>query len=225
MDPQSSAPPPPPTPVESASPPPPASSDPVPAPQPPPVPEAAGLALRRLHSGVHPSLRDFSALVSDYLEGVWLPEDSGAVGRRAVALGRKLLARETESHMLQGCVAAAEARAASLQAQLEELIGAGGGSVRLREELQEARQAHTALQAQLGQQMGALFEAHSASLAEENADLRLRLAASQREATELREVLVEARRAGGQERTELDVFGEWGPGEGSTVRWVNKEGR
>ena len=196
------------------------------APAPLPAPETPGATLRRLHARAHPALCEFSALVSDYIDGAWLPEDAEAVGKRAVALGRRLLARETEAGMLQDAAARAEARAASLEAQLQALLCGEGGSVRIREELAESRAALLALQQSTGDSMGALFERYGATLAEENADLRVQLAAKDRELVELREVLLELRRSGGQERTELDLFGEKkGSGvEGTSLRKVNTGG-
>ena len=192
----------------------------------PPAPETPGATLRRLHARAHPALCEFSALVADYIDGAWLPEDGEAVGKRAVALGRRLLVRETEAGMLQEAAARAEARAASLEAQLQALLCGEGGSVRLREELAEARAAYLALQQAMGESMGAQFEAHRATLAEENADLRVQLAARDRELVELREVLLELRRSGGQERTELDLFGEGrrSGAEGTALRKVNTGG-
>ena len=199
-------------------------------PPPPPPPETPGAALRRLHARAHPALLEFSALVSDYIDGVWLPEGDDAVARRAVALGRRLVVRETEVAQAEAAGARAEARAAAAEAQLRALVGQAGDGVRLREELGEARAALLALQASTGESMGRLFEAHGATLAEENADLRVALAAKERELAELRDVLLELRRSGGQERTELDIDGEGrrggGGGEGGGVlRKVNQAGR
>jgi hypothetical protein len=174
----------------------------------PPVKETPGATLRRLHLGVHPTLRDFSCFVADYIDGIWLPSDDDTPAKVAVALGRKLLARETELSMLKEVCSKAEDRAASLEAQLCSLLGEDGATVRLREELGEARAALAALQETTGERMSSLFETYSANLAEENADLKAKLASQERELVELKEVLLEMRRAGGQDRTELDLFGE-----------------
>ena len=202
-----------------------AAAAPPPPPPPPaaPAPETPGAALRRLHARAHPALLEFSALVSDYIDGVWLPEGDDAVARRAVALGRRLVVRETEVAQAEAAGARAEARAAAAEAQLRALVGQAGDGVRLREELGEARAALLALQQSTGEAMGKLFEAHGATLAEENADLRVALAAKERELAELKDVLLELRRSGGQERVELPIFGGGGGGGGGGgLRKVNQ---
>jgi hypothetical protein len=70
--------------------------------------------------------------------------------------------------------------------------------------------------------MGALFEAHAAALADENAALKTTLALKDSELTELKEVLMEMRRAlSTGDKKDLDMFGE-GVKEG--MRKVNKHG-
>lgn len=180
-------------------------------PSPRPQPETGGAQLRKLFASPHvnPSLRDFGSLVADYIDGVWLPEDEGATGKRALMLGRKLLVQESEFMMCRDSLSKAEGKALEFEAQLLTLVGEGGGSTKLREELAEARESLVALQQSTGDKMGALFEAHAAALADENASLKNTLALKDSELTELKEVLMEMRRAlSTGDKKDLDMFGE-----------------
>jgi len=171
--------------------------------------ETFGFQINKMLSVPHvnPLLRDIGALVADYVDGKWL-EDEKEVGKRTVSLCRKLLVRESEYHMCQESLAKAESKARGFEAQLLTLMIDEGGSTKLRQELDELRSAMSALQKSMGDRMGIMFEERAAALAEENAALKGLLSSKESELTELKEVMMEMKRANeGGERVELGVFG------------------
>ena len=162
-----------------------------------PAAPTPGARLRALlaHANVSAPVFELAALVSDYIDGEWLPDDA-AVPERALALARRLLAYETENATARAELARLRARAAEAEAQVLSLVADDGGTARLRAELAEARAAHGALLAAAsGESFARAWESHAGALAEEAAALRTRVAALEAEAVESAAALAEARRA------------------------------
>jgi hypothetical protein len=210
-----------------------AAPAPAPAPEPQAAPAApaaaappsAGSRLRKLlsHSNVSPITQELAGLVADFIDGEWLPE--GAPDR-AVLLGRRMLAYETQNSMEREASARSGARIAELEAQLQSLLADPSSQSRLMQELSEARASAAALLQQAsGDSFQALWEAHAGSLAEENAALKAKLAKSEAELAELKDVLAEAKKSVGSRARQdgaLSMFGPEAP-ESSSMRSRKRE--
>ena len=140
----------------------------------------AGARIRTIlsHPMVSAPVFELAGLVADYIDGVWLPDDSaesegGGVPARAVALARRLLAYEADCAGSRESVAKWKSKAAEFEAQVLSLVGDDGAQARLLAELHEARAANTAVLAgATGAAFQEVWERHAGSLAEEAAELR-----------------------------------------------------
>lgn len=136
-------------------------------------------------------VRALAELAAAAVDGEWLPPPSDA---RVAALARAVLAHETDGRAALATADAARARALAAEAQLLSLVGEGGGTVALREELDEARAANAALSRSSSERYAEMWLEHAGALREEAATLRARVATLESELTELKDVLAATRR-------------------------------